>query len=587
MQLRNLLLGLSVLSAPAVAQCLTINNAQPGTNLQLGDDTGRVVQLPFPFLFNGQVYTEIAVCSNGYVWLGQPPAANPWDFTDSEAEFLSQPPRIAPLWDDLNPGSPLAGGVFFFADAASANITWKNVPFFGSSTNFVNIELVLGVGGTIVMHYESSTQAGGTTSISGITAGNGAAPAQLNWLSFPAVANATGYQLHAANTVPLIGRTVLLTPSSASGYQSVDITNGLGACPPLGTYPPLASTSTYGAGCPNLTQAGTGTFFELFPSGAVDLSNTSILFQFAGGNTYVALPGPGFDNGYGPGDALTQGDDTQVTVAATAMGGFPFLGSVVTSMRAASNGFLWLAPNTSSPFTVSETTFATSDPRIAPLWGDWNFNLGGTFYWTATATHCLATWENVAAFGRAGTQNTFQVKLFPNGDVVFSYGAVLNNSTTTGGNALAGLSGGGSTGPTTSIDLGSVLTTPTVFDLTPFNVRPLRHVATSNPSLGGQYRLEVQDIPTGTALGVFLLSFTRFDPGIDLTSIGMPGCSQYVGLDARIVTLVTGPTMSLTVPIPPNLAYAGVQLATQGATFSGITPLGVISSNGVVGTIGY
>lgn len=587
MQLRNILLGLSVLSAPAAAQCLTINNPQPGTDLQLTDDSGRVVQLPFPFLFNGQVYTEIAVCSNGYVWLGQPPANLPWDYTDSESEFLSQPPRIAPLWDDLNPGAASAGGVFFFADAASASIVWKNVPYFASTSNFVNIELVLGVGGTIVMHYESTMQPGTGTSISGITAGNGAAASQLNWLSFPTVANATGYELNTANSVPLIGKTVLLTPTSASGYQSLDVTNGLGACPPLGTYPPLASTSTYGTGCPNLTQASSGTFFELFPTGTVDLSNTSILLQFAGGNTYVAQPGPGFDNTYGPGDALTQGDDSQVTVSASSMGGFPFLGSVVTSMRAVSNGYLWLAPNTSSTYVVDATTFATDDPRIAPLWSDWNFNIGGTFYWTATPTHCMATWENVPAYGTTGTQNTFQVKLLPNGDVVFSYGAVLNNSTTTNGNALAGLSGGGSTGPTTSIDLGGALTVPIVFDLTPFNLRPLRHVATSNPSLGGQYRLEVQDIPTGTALGVFLMSFTQFDPGIDLSSIGMPGCSQYVGLDARFVTLVTGSTMSLTVPIPPNLAYAGIQLATQGATFSGITPLGVIASNGVLGTIGY
>lgn len=595
MQTSKLLLSALLFAGPALAQCLTIQNAQPGTNLNLGDDTGRVMTLPFPFPFNGQVYNEIAICSNGFVWIGPPPVTNPWDLSPSEAEMLSMPPRVAVCWNDWNPAStarPPGAGVYYLADAASVNIVWKDVPRFGSTTIFANMELVLTSSGAIFVHFASSMGIPNSASITGISAGIGASPNQVVWSSFPTIPNATGYELYGANVFPLVGTTILLSPTSPNSYASVDLTGSMATCPPLPSYPPLASATQFGQGCPNPTVGGSGTFYEFFTTGTVDLSNSSILFTYAGGNNYVAQAGPGFDSSYSPGDALVQGDDTQVTVSTAAMGGFPYMGQNRLSAAACSNGFLWMVANASNSFTATALAFAQEGPRIAPLWGDWNFNQGGTgqggtFYWTATPGFCMATWENVAAFGVTGSQNTFQVKLLPNGDVIFSYGNVLNNSTTASGAALAGLSGGGSNQPTASYDLTTVQTIPAVFDLTPYTLQPLQHRALSMPALGGVYNLEASGIPTGTVLGAFVLSFTQYPQGIDLSSIGMPGCSQYVGLDTRIVVVVSGPTTTFGLTIPPVPAFGGIALASQAVMFTpGVTPLGVISSNGVLGTVG-
>jgi uncharacterized protein (TIGR03437 family) len=101
--------------------------AQGSPVIALGDDDAREFTLPFAFSFYGTTYRQVYVNSDG-------------NLTFTEAEFASSnrsvgrmtggPPRISPLFDDLDPSQPGAG-VRFFADASHVVFSWVNVPEYG------------------------------------------------------------------------------------------------------------------------------------------------------------------------------------------------------------------------------------------------------------------------------------------------------------------------------------------------------------------------------------------------------------------------------------------------------------------------
>jgi hypothetical protein len=104
----------------------------------------------------------------------------------------------------------------------------------------------------------------------------------------------------------------------------------------------------------------------------------------------------------------------------------------------------------------------------------------------------------------------------------------------------------------------------------------------ARPVIGTTINLVTSNIPAGTPVGAEIFSNTQHNPGIDLTSIGMPGCRQYVGLDFTSIFAVSGATASMPLSVPNNAALAGVRVQTQSATFTpGLNPLGVLSSNGL------
>jgi hypothetical protein len=104
----------------------------------------------------------------------------------------------------------------------------------------------------------------------------------------------------------------------------------------------------------------------------------------------------------------------------------------------------------------------------------------------------------------------------------------------------------------------------------------------ARPVLGTTISLVTSGIPAGTLLGATVFSNIQHDPGIDLSSIGMPGCRQYVDLDVSRIFLVSAASGSVPQTIPNSSSFAGVHVYCQSATFSaGFVPLGVIASNGL------
>jgi len=166
-----------------------------GLTIVLGDDDTRQVTLPFAFPFNGTSYSSVFVNSNGNLTFG----TGSLDFSESVAELLSGPPRIAPLWDDLNPG---AGGTIAITQTASSwKVEFQGVPEFLSPTGNT-FSVTLTAAGGIELAYGATAHNDGLV---GVSQGGGAADPGETDLSAAGALSATGttYELFGTGELDL------------------------------------------------------------------------------------------------------------------------------------------------------------------------------------------------------------------------------------------------------------------------------------------------------------------------------------------------------------------------------------------------
>jgi hypothetical protein len=115
-------------------------NTYRGTPITLGDDDSVPVALARPFMFQGQARNSVFVNSNGSLTFGAGDTA----FQGTVPAFLAGPPRISPLWTDLDPTGFLGneGVVLVDANARPAAVHFVSVSeFFSSSPNYFTAEL--------------------------------------------------------------------------------------------------------------------------------------------------------------------------------------------------------------------------------------------------------------------------------------------------------------------------------------------------------------------------------------------------------------------------------------------------------------
>ncbi|HMC59563.1 MAG TPA: hypothetical protein VKJ01_10255, partial [Candidatus Solibacter sp.] len=98
--------------------------AQGSPLAALADDDSRLVALPFAFPFFGATYDRVFVNSDGNLTFT---AGDNASSARSLGRMTSGPPRISPLFDDLDP-SQTAGGVRVLADATRVAVSWVGVP---------------------------------------------------------------------------------------------------------------------------------------------------------------------------------------------------------------------------------------------------------------------------------------------------------------------------------------------------------------------------------------------------------------------------------------------------------------------------
>lgn len=559
--------SLTCLAALTAAQAPCFEH-QYGTLLTMADDSVSHQALPFTFPFNGNSITDIMVCSNGFVWLDGTTTSADW--TPSEAEFLNLAPRIAPLWVDINPALATPGGGVWVnsipptpTSAGRMVITWDRCPYYGT-TNSLTMQLQLEDTGAVTIFYDASSAAHTSAAIAGVTTGNGAPANNVDLSTVPInSATATIYELFNGG----IGG-----PLDLAGVGHLYLSNGAGLLV-LPNACPLGAFIRYGSGCPK-----NATVYESFGTGTCDLTNSSFRF-IKTGNGYLAITGGGFDTSYSnvvPG----VGDDTIHQGLAIGFS-FPFAGTTMSTVDLCSNGFLWMGTNASFDYSATVAEYLSLTPRIAPLWRDLSPQLGGGVYWDSNPTFAMATWLACPSYNVTGSASDIQVKLFANGDIEFNYGIVHPSGGTFAGatQSIAGFTEGNGAFDPGTVDLTNVVPGLTIgsVGMTPLS---LTAQAGSLPRLGTTFTMELTNLPVGTAISVFALGLNQ--QNIDAGIYGMPGCVQYVTLDATVLALTGGAAMStFSLGIPNNSAFIGTQLYAQGLSFSpGFTPAGVIASNG-------
>ena len=135
-----------------------------GTKITLGDDDTSSVTLPFTVPFYSGRYTSLFVNSDGNITFVSSDTAS----TNRDvSRFLTGPPRIALLFNDLDPSA--AGGVFRRIDNDAITVTWCDVPEFGNSASRVNVQVRIGSDGNLDFIYSSPVSV--TSAVVGVSPG--------------------------------------------------------------------------------------------------------------------------------------------------------------------------------------------------------------------------------------------------------------------------------------------------------------------------------------------------------------------------------------------------------------------------------
>lgn len=298
-------------------------------------------------------------------------------------------------------------------------------------------------------------------------------------------------------------------------------------------------------------------------------------------------------------------DDALVTHAL----GFTFRypGGSTTTIRACTNGFVWLdgvSPSSDlSPTTAELLGVGGYGARLAPFWTDLhcgrntsthpNSGLHVVTDTSGGAGHakCYVTWLDVGLFNTVAAGGTAVVRmqcvLGEDGSVEYRYTTMpqfCGTSTTEGTAVLVGFSRG-VIGASPSLD-------PVSRDLSlevPFSTSPegtggnLHQTVTANPfdpagSYGArafanqQMRWNIGNVPAGAVLGAQLIDIEPSRPGLALPGITAPGCVLSTSANAMLweVHLLPASTVNGTrsLVIPPG--FDGFEIYAQYVVLDGL-----------------
>lgn len=326
-------------------------------------------------------------------------------------------------------------------------------------------------------------------------------------------------------------------------------------------------------------------FYELFAtSNLFDLNNSGMTVLRAGSGwltiplvtTYVAPSATAVP--------LPAGDDVQSTVTLSAPMPYGRSG-LTTTLNVCSNGYVSTGDNGTS-FTPTPANLLNATHASWRVMHDFNSSRAGSglVKFEEIAGIAYITWDGVLDFSTASTTpSTFQFQF----EVATGTCHFVWQTMSTGGNGyLVGFSDAGASSDPGSMDLSAAV--PTTFAGN-FGVLPLTLTASGNPVQSTVINLVTNNITPTTPFGAVVLSLAQFNPGIDLTSIGMAGCEQYQGGD---VTLLFLPMGANSAPTPFNVpAFVGFHIYAQSFTYdpaSGLTILGALASNALdlgIGTL--
>ncbi len=478
----------AVAGSPVTGIDIVFNSPPPGV-LDLGDDDNVELPLPFDFTLCGQTFGSVFVSSNGNLTFG----AGSNDFSESAAELLSGPPRIAGVWDDLNPTQ--GGSISFASGANTFTVTFDQVPEYPNvGANSFTFTLRRASDHVDVDYGDvSATDGLAGVSCGGQVASGTEAEEPLRTVPVSRTINLNGqpaiYELFDGNDNDLGGYSLRYANLKKAFTDVFEPNDTLAEAAPItlpfdsGDARRFTAISPVGGDVDFFrfeARAGTTLIAEI-THGSLDsvlglydvATGTQVDFDDDGGAGFLsrivyAVP---FDGEYAlavsaypdtdftgdgtsggryvldartiEGSLLDLGDDDSEEVP---LGfGFPFQGTTYTSVFVNSNGNLTFGSG-NTDFTESVAELLSGPPRIAALWDDLSPNNGGTVIVSGDASSWTVEFQGVPEFSSTGA-NSFAITLGSDGSVAIAYGAVSALD------GLAGVSEGGGTADPGATDL--------------------------------------------------------------------------------------------------------------------------------------
>jgi len=130
--------------APVYSWVELVGTGTKITAITDSDDAITTYSLPFTFKYYGTNYTQISTCSNGFVSMGVEDYRR--GYNNQIPDAYGPHAMIAPLWDDLNPGTTFggAGDIYHWHDSANRRyiIQWDGIPHYGAG-NPETFQLIL------------------------------------------------------------------------------------------------------------------------------------------------------------------------------------------------------------------------------------------------------------------------------------------------------------------------------------------------------------------------------------------------------------------------------------------------------------
>jgi hypothetical protein len=569
----------------ASAQCFETNF---GTQIGLGDDTLLAAQaIGFNFPMAGVNHTHIIPNTNGAAFLHTAATGalgtTATGYSTSAATMLTNlrgaaggAPRLAAYWRDLNLTAANSGAVWVNTSVANrCVVTWANAVHFGQTSPVFTFQMQLLSTGEVRYFYSPTTQNTALGATVGVSNGGGiAAPASASDLSAGSVGTSVSpivYQTFTAlNTFDLQNSSCGFVPNAGLGYDVVNT-----PCVP-------AQNQTYGVGCPNIS----ATAYESFAPNTIDLSNTSIRLtpNAQGGYTFGAGSGTNYTHTVA---GLALGDDAVGTLALPVPFNYP--GGTTSTLTICSNGYIWMqSPNTLADFSPTAAEMFSNPARLMPMWcdgvPDGTTNVANVFAEVdAVANKAYVTYSGIPIFGGVGGTMNVQCELdLTSGVVEYRYGAISCGNVCivgwTPGTGFSAVNAG-------SIDISAQLASG-------FSTKATEQVAlalatTTNPIIGNAVTFNASNIPATSPISVYVCSAGQTNPGIDLGSVGAPGCFAFVSLpEILAVDLLTNPTAAATFTIPADPFFAGQKFYSQAVSFdASANAFGMITSNGIASTM--
>ncbi len=585
----------SLLASFASAQCYATNF---GTLAGAGDDllfTTVPMNISFPINGTSAAFTHAQISSNGVIFLstGAAPVGTTNSGYPSQTQFqgaAGECPRIAPMWIDLDTTS--TGGVYYDNSTPGVFVvTWANTTEWNVPSPIFTVQAQLFSNGNVLFSY--SNQAATTLDpYTGISGGNGIATVPGVDLSVGPNVSATDliYELQPTGVFDLNGTLLTFVRNGAAGYTEV-----ASSCNFQQAY-----HENYGSGCYAISDS----FYQFLPDSSTapaTLNGQSMVMTPVGPNYLMQWGGGTYIPPSGSATLLAMSDDSETTVTPSAP--LPTPSGAVSPLFVHANGMISHASNNGiSPNSYQPDVdgFLNAPATGFFAWHDYNVSEGGQILYEEVAVSgsliACVTFVNVESYpGGVVNPSTLQFQMnLSTGTVTIVWVTVDGNTTSIYGSAH--LIGWGPIGA--SIDGGNLnLATAAPFVTSTLNVPPLALNASpapiSGPGSGTVVTYSTTDMPefapgAGVYIGMNVLSVNQVPSGLDLSFIGAPGCSAYVGtLDFTQTMVGISPSNSVTLTLPPGLPAGtiiysqSVSLLTPNSLPNGQNAFGMTTSNGV------